>query len=385
MQLSIGSLQQKNGWWYIVNRVNGRQRWLALHTKDRETAQRLAVDAAPIQALRDDEDKYLLALIAQGRKAEQKMSEKLDGAASKSLTWSGLFDAWRATARDLTENGGTLKKYACQVRCLASWALAQGVGSPAALDEAQAQRYADARMLTTIISGRDRVLFRRVWRDLKMRPVWDGVRADPRDKAATLYRRLTVDEVRAIVRTARAGKKRVRHPGGWFEKGGYNALPDVADLVTMAYHTGLRLRDCAWLESVNVDGGFLRVVPEKTAGRKPKPLLIPLHPEALEVVRRLDRGAAGGRLFPRLADASLSKCLRLTFERAGVRSNAFGKASFHSLRATFISMMDEAGVSAHVTDAITGHAKQSMHARYTQPSGAALLEAVKKAIAPLGV
>jgi len=57
----------------------------------------------------------------------------------------------------------------------------------------------------------------------------------------------------------------------------------------------------------------------------------------------------------------------------------------NSLRATFISMMDEAGVSAHVTDAITGHAKQSMHARYTQPSGAALLEAVKKAIAPLGV
>lgn len=385
MKINAGFLVQKKGWWYLVTRVDGIKKWTALHTKDADEANRAAVERLPADAVRTDETDRLRATVLAGERARAQLEAIRDAQRSGAVAWSGVFDAWREAARDLTDNAGTLKKYACQVRCLASWALAQGVGSPAALDEAQAQRYADARMLTTIISGRDRVLFRRVWRDLKMRPVWDGVRADPRDKAATLYRRLTVDEVRAVVRTARAGKKRVRHPGGWFEKGGYDALPDVADLVTLAYHTGLRLRDCAGLEVGNVDGGFLRVVPEKTSGRKPKPLLIPLQDESLEVVKRLERGAAGGRLFPRLADASLSKCLRLTFERAGVRSNKFGNASFHSLRATFISMMDEAGVSAHVTDVITGHAKQSMHARYTQPSGAALLAAVEKAIAPLGV
>lgn len=136
----------------------------------------------------------------------------------------------------------------------------------------------------------------------------------------------------------------------------------------------------------NVDGEFLRVVPAKTSARKVKPLLIPLQPEARAVVGRLAGEAGpGGRLFARLHDASLSKSLRLTFGRAGTMSNQFGKASFHSLRATLISMMDEAGVQAHVTDCITGHAKQGMHGRYSQPSRGALMEAVGRAITPLGV
>ena len=45
--------------------------------------------------------------------------------------------------------------------------------------------------------------------------------------------------------------------------------------------------------------------------------------------------------------------------------------------------MDEAGVPPHVTDAITGHAGGGMHARYTQPSDAALAEAVTRAIPPV--
>ncbi len=181
-------------------------------------------------------------------------------------------------------------------------------------------------------------------------------------------------------------KKGWRHPGGWFEKGGYDALPDVANLITVSYHTGLRLRDCATLSASNVDGAFLRVVPEKTSNRKVKPLLIPLQPEVDAIVRCLTKAAGeGGRLFPRLAETSLSKSLRLTFERADVLSNQFGKASFNSLRATFISMMDEAGVPPHVTDAITGHAPQGMHGRYSQPGRDSLMDAVKRAIVPLGV
>jgi hypothetical protein len=60
-----------------------------------------------------------------------------------------------------------------------------------------------------------------------------------------------------------------------------------------------------------------------------------------------------------------------------------GRASFHSLRATFISMMDEAGIPPYITDAITGHAGGGMHARYTQPAPAALLRAVTRALPPV--
>lgn len=54
-------------------------------------------------------------------------------------------------------------------------------------------------------------------------------------------------------------------------------------------------------------------------------------------------------------------------------------------RATFISAMDDAGVSAHLTDSITGHAAQGMHGRYSQPSRVALMEAVTRAVEALGV
>jgi len=59
------------------------------------------------------------------------------------------------------------------------------------------------------------------------------------------------------------------------------------------------------------------------------------------------------------------------------------RASFHSLRATFISMMDEAGIPPHLTDAITGHGGGGMHARYTQPSLDALRAAMTKALPPI--
>ena len=68
-----------------------------------------------------------------------------------------------------------------------------------------------------------------------------------------------------------------------------------------------------------------------------------------------------------------SRALCAAFRAAGVMRIGNGRASFHSLRATFISLMemDEAGVPPHITDAITGHAGGDMHARYTQPTPAA--------------
>lgn len=139
----------------------------------------------------------------------------------------------------------------------------------------------------------------------------------------------------------------------------------------------------ARLRVENVDGDLLRVIPAKTEGRKRVELVIPLQPEPLAVVERLVHVADDGYLFPRLYDASLTKCLRIAFGRAGVKSNTLGHASFHSLRATFISAMDDAGVPQAVTDAITGHAPVDMHGRYSQPGRDVLMKAVKRAVKPL--
>jgi integrase len=128
-----------------------------------------------------------------------------------------------------------------------------------------------------------------------------------------------------------------------------------------------------------VDGGALRLIAGKTRGRGGRPLLIPLTAEALGMIRSRIEARGSGALFDRFGRESLFGL----WEAAGVLDNEMGRASFHSLRATFISMMDEAGVPPHVTDAITGHAPQGMHGRYSQPSLEALREAVARAIPAL--
>jgi integrase len=83
---------------------------------------------------------------------------------------------------------------------------------------------------------------------------------------------------------------------------------------------------------------------------------------------------------PSYSIRTTSHRLRELWHKAGVVSDRRGKASFHSLRATFISMMDEAGVPPHVTDSITGHAKQGMHGRYSQPGLDAKRDAIERAL-----
>jgi len=381
MKIKSGTLQLNHGSYFLVTRdLTGKQKWISLHTKDADVAQIRAAEHAPMESKRADEAEYLRAIIAKGEKARARLAELIHTEQAEAVTWPNLFEAWRKSNEDLTRHAPTLEGYALQVASMARFAESSGVATPAGLQRDVAHAYAVDHAKTCPSVKRNIALLRRVWRDLRLGDVWNDVKAPGKPKKER-YRRLTVDEVRRIVTVARSGNKRIRDKGKW-KPGGFDALPDVADLVTLAYHTGLRRGDCAALTADNVDGCFLRVVPAKTEGRKEKTLMIPLQPEAAALVKRLP---ASGPLFPRLAEAWLNKSLRLTFERAGVRSNAFGKASFHSLRATFISMMDEAGISAHVTDSITGHAKQSMHARYTQPSLAVLADAVARAITPLGI
>jgi integrase len=386
-KMQTGSLQRKNGWYYLVSRdLMGKQKWTALHSRDEQEARARALDLAAATAAQVDEAAYLRAVVARGEQARARLAA-MDGAVkADAVTWPGFFAAWRRAAEGLSGHARTLRNYEVQAETLARWACGRSVASPVALTAPLAQAFVSERAKACASAGRDVALFRRVWRDLRLGDVWGAVKVGGAVKPVTRYRRLTVDEVRRIVATARNGKRKVRDGGKWVP-GGYDALPDVADMVALAYHTGLRRGDVAALTVGNVDasGEFLRVVPEKTEGRKGGPLLIPLQPEAAALVGRLvgRRKSETAPLFPRLCGAWLNKTLMLTWRRAGVKPNAFGRASFHSLRATFISMMDEAGVAAHVTDAITGHAPQGMHGRYSQPSGAALMEAVTRAIVPL--
>ena len=63
-----GSIQTKNGNHYLVVRQDGKQRWLALCTKDVKTAHLRAAEIAPQKG--DETIKWLSALVRLGRRAD---------------------------------------------------------------------------------------------------------------------------------------------------------------------------------------------------------------------------------------------------------------------------------------------------------------------------
>ncbi|MEI7900695.1 MAG: tyrosine-type recombinase/integrase [bacterium] len=389
-KIGKGSIQQKRGWFHLVTRdPDGKQKWTALHTQDLQIAQKRAADQFGLTSLQTDEDAWLRALIEKGEWAKRELARRTTGHIAHALPWECLIAEWKKFSKNLTRHTVTLTNYNYMIGAAARWSTAHGIATPTVMSATQARDYITECAAARSSSGRDVALLRRVWRDLGMPDIWEQAEKAAKDSPhmGTRYRRLSTEEVRRLVRTLRAGNEAGQI--GWKTKGAQKALPDVADLVTIGYHTGLRRGDCAGLTVGNIDGNFLRVIPAKTASKKSRALLIPLQPEAKRVVDNLVVGVTfdgeDACLFPRLNGANIGKCLELAFDRAGVLDNQWGRASFHSLRATFISAMDESGIPPHVTDAITGHAPQGMHGRYTQPGRDSLMDAVKRAIVPLGV
>lgn len=372
MKVSYGSIQRKGRHCYFVSRAGRRQKWVSLKTDDLRVARKRARLFA---AGEDGPEGWLRHLVRLGERA----GRALKGLGRRSPP------AWDALWRDFAGSSGaslpaaSLPDYR---RWLDLLAVAVRHRPPAEMDREDARRVAD-RLRGRYVSA-DRMLrfFRRVWTTLDFGDdIWreelSARRRSACGKAGEFYRRLTVDEVRRV-RTALLNAGSASRDGA--------AAADCADMVAIGYYTGLRLSDIAELEAAEVspERDFLRLQPNKVRHSKRRLLLIPLVREAREIVARRMKSPAEGRwLFPAVARKRPSRRICAAFRAAGIRKRGTARASFHSLRATFISQMDEAGVSPHVTDAITGHAAGGMHARYTQPSARTLMDAVARAILPL--
>ena len=252
---------------------------------------------------------------------------------------------------------------------LAAFAQNAGVATPSAMTFQNAEAFARTLVARGISPRRRFRFYRRVWRTVGLdAKIWNT----PNSVAHGVtehYRRLSPSEIKALVIAADARD------------------PDAADMIRLGYWTGLRLSDIAELDrtEVRTDIQALEIVPNKVRTRKPHPILIPLVDEPRTLVaRRLSAAHGAQYLFPPDCRKRPSRRIKRLFDGAGVTKELNGRASFHSLRATFISLMDEAGVQPYITDAITGHSNGGMHARYTQPSLDSLRAAVARAIPPLG-
>lgn len=236
---------------------------------------------------------------------------------------------------------------------------------------------------------------RRIWHALDpdgCNP-WDtGLRlVRKRPERPLSYRRLTIAEARmllSVVERARDGRIKSRLPAHFFE--------ELADAIHFAWHYGMRIGSLASLKWEDFRPafrrGFFYHVPPKTQVLKPWPLEIPVLPPIREILlRRRGEGQRlpRGWLFPEFHEryakhpTKITSVVRILRLRAGIGDDPHGRASMHAFRATFVTRMDEVGAPAAVTDSITGHAPQSMHARYSRVGIATKRRWLLKALPPL--
>ena len=370
MKLSFGSIQRKGSALYYVSRLHGRQSWVALKTGDSRLARLRARMLVP--SADSSQAAWLRQLVHLGEKARR----RLQGIERRSTPgWAGLWDDFLACTRTPIPAAS----HAGYHRWLALLAQTARTQNPDDLTALDARAIADTLRKTHLSANRMVRFYRRVWRALGLdADIWrEEVRVHgdfANGKVHAFYRRLTTDEVRRVHDVLLKTMPPASDPTAY------------ADMVVLGYYTGLRLSDVAELETgeITPDGAFLRLQPNKVRHSKKRLLLIPLVDTAQTIVqRRRTAPADGDFLFPAATRKRPTKPITAAFRTAGIVNKGPARASFHSLRATFISLMDEAGIPPHVTDAITGHAGGGMHARYTQPSAETLRRAVTRAIPPL--
>lgn len=374
MQTHIGSIQRKGRRYYLVVTIDGKQKWMALRTGRKPIARRRAAMLAPANS--DDEESWLYQLVHIGETARDALYRKrLAG----HLSWENLWRQFEATSQAQIPVASK-PSYRRWIQLLSDTIneLSLAIPDPLHMSHTAARQVSSFLAERYVSVNRMLVFYHRVWRTLSMDDgVWKDVRVShgtPAERRREYYRRLSIGEVSKIVQ--------------FLEMAGRQ---DYADMVVIGFYTGLRLSDVAELElaEISPDRKFLHILPNKVRLRKNRILTIPLIKDArVRVMRRIDEMPSANRtecgkrifLFPESTRKRPSRPLSAAFRACEILKVGNGRASFHSLRATFISLMDEAGIPPHITDAITGHADGGMHARYTQPTPTALLDATMRAL-----
>ena len=270
------------------------------------------------------------------------------------------------------------------------WAAERGVTYAGEVTRDMAEEY--AKWLYDRVTTADKHIgcLRREWRllfpDSPVNPWNLSIRLRKKEKERAMnYRVLTLNEIRRV-RQAMALLAADVSPLGSRGRGlDANLLADMSDAVALSYHYGFRIGSLdavAW-EDIDLSAGTLRHRPPKTS----RATLGDEYPVVSEVGRILARRlpAAGGRpqgpVFPSFfrahttGEQGLNLAIKAIFKFAGVRDSALkGRASWHSLRATFITRLTENGCPAAIVKELAQHVKTDMTQRYVHTSLATKLK-----------
>lgn len=186
------------------------------------------------------------------------------------------------------------------------------------------------------------------------------------------------------------------------------AQGELRKLFALGLYTGLRLGDCStlrWAE-VDLERGQIRRIPNKTARRNPKPVLVPIHPVLKNILAEARTPGHGEYVFPEIAaeyiktPSELTRKIQKLFTDCGVMTTKPGtgveivtdedgqehkkptgkravvEVGFHSLRHSFVSLCRESNAPLSVVQSIVGHSSPAMTQHYTHVGELAAGQAV---------
>lgn len=150
-------------------------------------------------------------------------------------------------------------------------------------------------------------------------------------------------------------------------------------LIEVGLYTGLRLKDCVFLNSEFVKENVIETTPFKTKERHGTIVRIPLHPVLKSELESMK--TESGFYFPDIITLykdnpnKIETRLRSIFKTTGAdlkktvegRKRKVPVKGFHALRATFITKLAERGVSLPIMESLAGHINPQQTMHYTHP------------------
>ena len=154
----------------------------------------------------------------------------------------------------------------------------------------------------------------------------------------------------------------------------------LADLILIAMHTGARIEEiCSLLcKDIDLENECITIVDAKTeAGER----TIPIHSFIKPRIKKLVLNAKDDYLLPNLTKnkyGDRSNAIGKRFGRLKTKQDFTSRYVFHSIRKTFTTMLENAGVGENLAADIVGHEKPRI--TYGLYSGGASLETMKEVI-----